>query len=134
MEKINVKEVLKSAKEDVVKNFIESKLETESFTDEQIGLIKGWLSDAVDVGFAIGEKSGMASANPEAIEKFSELLNKAVGGDKDTEKLKNYIMMQRYISRSQSNIIGLYESMIDSLCKDANVIPNSGMCYGLAGV
>lgn len=134
MEKINVKEVLKSAKEDVAKNFIESKLETESFTDEQIGLIKGWLSDAVDVGFAIGENSGIASANPEAIEKFSELLNKAVGGDKDTEKLKNYIMMQRYISRSQSNVIGLCESMIDSLCKDANVIPNSGMCYGLAGV
>lgn len=133
-EKINVKETLKSVKESVIKNFIERKLELDVFTDEQVGLIKGWLSDAVDVGFGLGEKSGIASADPEAMEKFSDILNKAVGGDKDVEKLKNYIMMQRCISRYQNSLIGFYDSMIDTLCKDANLTPNGGFCYGLSGV
>lgn len=132
MEKINAKEVLKSAKERVVNNFIESKLETESFTDEQIGLIKGWLSDAVDVGFALGEQSGMVSASPEAIDKFSDILNNAFGGGNDVNKLKNYMMLQRHISRYQYSIMGFYESMIDSLCKDASVLPNDSLCYGFA--
>jgi hypothetical protein len=134
MGKINIEETLKSLKENVVKGFIESKLETESFTDQQVGLIKGWLSDAVDVGFSLGEKSGIASADPEAMEKFSDILNKAVGGGKDVEKLKNYIMLQRCISRYQNSLIGFYDSMIDTLCKDANLTPNRGFCYELAGV
>lgn len=134
MEKINIEETLKSLKENVVKGFIESKLETESFTEQQVGLIKGWLSDAVDVGFGLGEKSGIASADPKAMEKFSDILNKAVGGDKDVEKLKNYIMLQRCISRYQNSLIGFYDSMIDTLCKDANLTPNSSFGYGFAGV
>lgn len=133
-EKINVKETLKSVKEGVIKNFIERKLELDVFTEQQVGLIKGWLSDAVDVGFGLGEKSGIASADPEAMEKFSDILNKAFGGDKDIEKLKNYIMLQRCISRYQNSLIGFYDSMIDTLCKDANLTPNSSFGYGFAGV
>lgn len=130
MEKINFKETLKSIKENTINNFIESKLGVESFTEEQTGLIKGWLSDAVDVGFALGEKSGMVSANPEAMDKFSDIINNAFGGGKDVDKLKNYIMLQRHISRYQYSVMGFYESMIDSLCKDANLTPNGSLCYG----
>jgi hypothetical protein len=127
MEKIDVKETLKSAKERVIKNFIDCKLETESFTEEQVGLIKGWLSDAVDVGFGLGEKFGMVSFNPEAMNKFSDILNNALGGGNDVDKLKNYMMMQRHISRHQSIVVGFYESIIDSLYHDANLIPNAGI-------
>lgn len=49
-EKKSVKELLKSVKEDAVSAFIEDKFSSEKFTDEQRGLIKGFLSDAVDVG------------------------------------------------------------------------------------
>ena len=47
------------------------------------------------------------------------------------DKLKNYMMMQRHISRHQSIVVGFYESIIDSLYHDANLIPNAGIGFVL---
>lgn len=113
----DVNDSLRRIKEETVSEFVRNKLALESFNETQQGLIKGFIADAVELGYNLGEKAGMAQGSPETYSKIYDFFEKAVGGKSNVSDndLKNHFMRMRLISQQQSSIVRFYEFMLDDI-------------------
>ena len=120
MEKnINSKETIKKMRDELVNKFIEEKVSSEEFTEKQKGMISSWLNEAIILGCESGEKEGFVNSNPEAIDKIVEMMTAMFDDkDKDDELAKKVLEKLRWIIKSQSYVIGWYDSMVDDLITD----------------
>ena len=131
-EKINVKETLKKLKEEQVEKFINYKLSDSEFSDTQKGLVSAWLDEAVNLGFAIGEKHGMAETNTEALEKIIEMFSNTTGLGEIDEHLKRIIYNHRSIVRWLVMTLSNYESLTDELINKSTALkPKMFDCLGI---
>ena len=135
---MSIKDSLKSIKGKTVKSFVEDKLSSEKFSDEQRGLIKGWLSDAVDVGFELGRREAVVDANPELLNKIFDKFTDSLGiGDADNknEQLKLLVYKHRSIVHWLLMTLSSYDGVVDELMKESPLLKlKLPECLGVCGV
>ena len=132
MEGINSKETIKQLREDLVKKFIEDKVSSEEFSERQKGLISGWLNEALTLGCALGEKEGLVNSNPEAMDKIIEMITSLFGEKgENTELVKKTLEKSRWIVKGQSQVIGLYDSLVDDLITEKMKPKHESFAWGI---
>lgn len=125
MENINIKEEIKKKREDLVKNFIETKFAEEEFTEMQKGYISEWLNEAVNLGYELGEKEALVNSNPAAMDEIMKMVSSLFGNkDEAGELVKKVLEKSRWIVKGQSQVIGWYDAMVDDLVESMKPKPN----------
>lgn len=114
-EKFDLKAELERLRKKAVEDFIADKTVSENFSDVQKGLVSGWLTEAFNKGFELGQQEAIA-LSPEMKDVMSEIYqkffaNSAEGGTTDKELndeavfFRSMFFHQKMIANSQESII-----------------------------
>lgn len=134
MEDINVQETLKKLKEEHVNNFVNSKLESDEFSDRQKGMITEWIKEAINLGYSLGEKYCIAEASPEVLKKVIGMFEKSLNNEEKEmtdENVRNILFRHRSILRWIVSALSSYDGLVDEiLLNSPSLKPKVFECLG----
>lgn len=109
-------EIKNNSVEELKENFINDKIVSENFTEEQKSMIKVWLEEAYYLGRSEGKTESICNfINDKEFCKYKQAIDKLFtmsGGDNDW-LWKNLIMLERNINALQSSEVSTLLYMID---------------------
>ena len=113
MEENEIKEAIKALGK-LKEEFINDKIVSENFTEEQKGMIKVWLDEAYSIGKSAGKTESVC--NNEDFSKYMQAIEKLITTNSDGDNdwiWKNMIMFERNINALQSSEVSTLLYMID---------------------
>lgn len=114
MEENEIKEAIKALGK-LKEEFINDKIVSENFTEEQKGMIKVWLDEAYSIGKSACKTESVC--NNEDFSKYMQAIEKLITTNSDGDNdwiWKNMIMFERNINALQNSEINALLYMIDN--------------------
>lgn len=94
-------------------NFVNDRVASESFTAEQIGIIKCWMDEAYALGVRNGETQGVISKiSDKDFERYTDVINGLLG-NANADQFKRVLLRERQISMLKDIQVGALLAMID---------------------